>query len=772
MEPVFVDIHIHTSENADKLNTSYNVEALKESIKKISKGNRVLISLSDHNTINKSAYLDLKRFFNFIIVGAELHIRNYQESPPYHAHILFNIGVNEEEINEVNKILDTLYPTKMVGKNPVHDIPDLENIVQKFENYDFLLLPHGGQAHSTFDCSIPKDTRFDTTMERSVYYNQFDGFTARSPEGMEKTIDYFSKLGIVEFINLITCSDNYNPVKYPAPKDPNASAFTPTWMLAEPTFEGLRISLSEKTRLVVSNDPPDYWQRCLRNVELNNERIDVKVDLLPGLNVVIGGSSTGKSLLVDSIYQSQKKSWDSVYEREYKVSRITVVNESNQVPHYIHQTYISELSSAKQKSIGEMDILKDLFPSQVDLDKKIDQIKNEVNTLVCSFFSTVAQIEGLEEKIRKIPVPTALLHDSSSRKDVISSFYPTTEEHNIFHFSSVDYEKYINLLNEIKSLFEKKPFTQDHSKEIESIKDELQRMHDLSKHEADVYELLQKRKKAVDAENEQITQETRSKISDHDQLIEYVKLFKDELRSFYNLLKDITTQICDPRTMKNKVGDYELSVEYDMEITESIFIEAVNNLFNKNSKITDLSVIKPDHFFTSKMRENLQSRRNYDEVSKIITNDLLKLNVKKYKVFANGSEDFDLMSPGKKSSIILDLILNYYSDSAPIIIDQPEDNLSKEYMTTKMIDAILQAKKYKQIIFVTHTASIPMLGDAQNIILCRNMDGKIVIRSAPLEGEIDGEKVVDYVVKITDGGKTAVKKRFKKYNMKSFVGEK
>jgi len=48
-------------------------------------------------------------------------------------------------------------------------------------------------------------------MERSVYYNQFDGFTARSESKRDETDKYFQKLGISDFVNLVTCSDNYDP---------------------------------------------------------------------------------------------------------------------------------------------------------------------------------------------------------------------------------------------------------------------------------------------------------------------------------------------------------------------------------------------------------------------------------------------------------------------------------------------------------------------------------------------------------------------------------
>ena len=73
-----------------------------------------------------------------------------------------------------------------------------------------------------------------------------------------------------------------------------------------------------------------------------------------------------------------------------------------------------------------------------------------------------------------------------------------------------------------------------------------------------------------------------------------------------------------------------------------------------------------------------------------------------------------------------------------------------------------------ELIIISHNATIPMLADAQNIILCRNMNGKIVIRSGAMEDSIDGKRVIDSIAEITDGGKASVKKRVKKYNLKSF----
>jgi DNA repair ATPase RecN len=116
---------------------------------------------------------------------------------------------------------------------------------------------------------------------------------------------------------------------------------------------------------------------------------------------------------------------------------------------------------------------------------------------------------------------------------------------------------------------------------------------------------------------------------------------------------------------------------------------------------------------------------------------------------------------------LLDIILGYEGDIAPLIIDQPEDNLATNYINHGLINAIKKIKAKKQVILVSHNATIPMLGDAQNIILCQNKE-KLYIRSSRLEGRLDGKNMVDYIAEITDGGKSSIKKRVKKYNLKKF----
>ena len=215
MKSAFVDIHIHTSPNPNEPNEKYEVDVLVEKVKEMAKGHPVILSLTDHNMLNKKAYLDLNGKVDRVLLGVELHIKKYEDAQPYHCHAIFRDEISEKVIDEINGILDDLYPDKQVTPE-TENVPHIENIANAFDAYDFMLLPHGGQSHKTFDKATGKGHRFDTSMEQSLYYNHFEGFSARSNSGLQETIEYFARLGIDQFVNLITCSDNYNPRIYPS----------------------------------------------------------------------------------------------------------------------------------------------------------------------------------------------------------------------------------------------------------------------------------------------------------------------------------------------------------------------------------------------------------------------------------------------------------------------------------------------------------------------------------------------------------------------------
>jgi len=60
---------------------------------------------------------------------------------------------------------------------------------------------------------------------------------------------------------------------------------------------------------------------------------------------------------------------------------------------------------------------------------------------------------------------------------------------------------------------------------------------------------------------------------------------------------------------------------------------------------------------------------------------------------------------------------SYYllESDAPLVIDQPEDDLDNRFITEVVVPKMGDEKRRRQFIFSTHNANIPVLGDAELI---------------------------------------------------------
>jgi hypothetical protein len=773
MEPIFIDLHIHTSDNPDNLNDSYDLDLLKSKIEEVAEGSAYLISLTDHNTVNKPIYLRAVQMFEHILLGVELHVRNYDLQKPYHCHIYFNLKqIDAPSIDGINTILDKLYPKKVVSADD-SSIPRLEEIMMRFDLYEFVLLPHGGQNHSTFDKSIPNDVQFDNTLERSIYYNHFDGFTARSNTGLERTLEYFERLGIKEFVNLVTCSDNYSPQNYPNAKAKDAAPFVRTWMMASPTFNGLRLSLSESSRLRYGKKP-DSWTECIQHVLLKNDEIDIDVVLTPGLNVVIGGSSSGKTLFVDSIYKQIVGELDqSIYlNTPYSIQDIQVRNPAGQTPHYLPQNYIIKICDQKDKenTIDNISILKSVFPADREERLEISNGLLELGSRLTSLVQSVKEIESLQASLSRIPKLSHLIVTDVIQGNPLKSILPSDKAIESIGYSKGKYNLDIKNLDKINAFLSRNPLVHHDSTLVEKLKKELELAFERSGMESAIREIITSHEKEIDDAQEAENQEIATKRQQFEKLLEDIKRYFKFNKLFYKSLDAISRFSIKITTKEIESMGHKLFIDNQFELTKDKFLEVVNSMLKTENAIKTFEYINPEALFEVKFRKRGPKVSGYDDLETRVNAKFSGMNKKKYRITTKEGKDFDNLSAGWKTSVILDLILGWGSDNAPLIIDQPEDNLATGYINSGLLEAIKKCKTKKQIIIVSHNATIPMLGNAQNVIMCMNDDKVISIKSNPLEGSIDGKDVVDLVAETTDGGKISVKKRVKKYNLKNFRG--
>ena len=765
MQPVYVDLHIHTYPNANNRTTTYDVATLVKRIKEYNGNEPFLIAFTDHNTINKEAYLAAKALDIKMLLGAELHIKNHDDVEAFHCHIFFNVDVTEENIIALNVILDDLYADKLPCKTD-SSIPNIQDVINAFDPYEFMLLPHAGQRHGQFNYSLHDGEQVDNAISRSIYYNQFDGFTAREDKGLDLTKEYFKKLGIAEFVNLLTCSDNYVPSRYPEPKDTEASPFVPTWMMAEPTYDGVRLSLSESSRLFYQKAKPQIQCEHIGKVKLQNELIDIDVELSEGLNVVIGGSSSGKTLFVDSVNRYFEQDLLGSQYAKFGVEHIDVKNPSEIHPYFISQNFIADLVNRNDEaSIDEIPILKKAFPSDDNVKRQISKTLTDLKRIVDEMLLCVENIEKIERWLKDIPHPGKLITKGKIEGNIFLPLLPKTEEVEKCDYTEEDYKADVEMLRNMELRVNDNPFTNNISKEVEVILKELIKARKGSVLFEKVSSLLATHKEEKDDELQERQGQNQSNIKNRQSLMQHLRKYVNYSRRFSEQKQKLTEMDRSFTTKEVKATGHTLYIENTFKFNEQVLMEVLNKYLN--STFRNMKDVVPENLFQSYFKKKPKVS-SFKELGDLIYGNLKNNDHTSYKIVSSDGRNFYEMSPGWKSAILLDLILGYDAGNSPIIIDQPEDNLAVKYINEALVQTIKKVKFNKQVILVSHNATIPMMADAQTIVLCRNNGKQIIIRSASLEGEIEGEKVLDLIADQTDGGKASIKKRVKKYNLKKF----
>ncbi len=122
------------------------------------------------------------------------------------------------------------------------------------------------------------------------------------------------------------------------------------------------------------------------------------------------------------------------------------------------------------------------------------------------------------------------------------------------------------------------------------------------------------------------------------------------------------------------------------------------------------------------------------------------------------------LSTGQMATAVLLLLL--LESDAPLVVDQPEDDLDNRFIAEGVVPIMRQEKRRRQFIFSTHNANIPVLGDAE-LILGLAATGAAEEGRARIAREhmasIDSGPVRELVEEILEGGKAAFETRSSKY---------
>lgn len=251
--------------------------------------------------------------------------------------------------------------------------------------------------------------------------------------------------------------------------------------------------------------------------------------------------------------------------------------------------------------------------------------------------------------------------------------------------------------------------------------------------------------------------------------------------------------------LKRLIDKFKFDDEEDLFISEcsfkiNEFKEDIKNIidnrnfttFNEKTGI-DLNNLEYDDNFFDNLK--LIIRNILDEVlivkSGYSKEDSLKKLLSPYHFLnfniLDENDTLEKMSPGKRSFVILKVLIMLDKSKWPILIDQPEDDLDANSISKDLTQFLKETKKERQIIIVSHNPNLVVGADSEQIIVANQEGNEVKNKSSKFEyisGSIENmyknddeecylysKGIKEHICDILEGGEESFRKRQKKYNI-------
>lgn len=126
------------------------------------------------------------------------------------------------------------------------------------------------------------------------------------------------------------------------------------------------------------------------------------------------------------------------------------------------------------------------------------------------------------------------------------------------------------------------------------------------------------------------------------------------------------------------------------------------------------------------------------------------------------------LSPGSRGIVLLLLYLAVdMSETDPLIIDQPEENLDPKSVYTELVKLFQTASDRRQIIMVTHNANLVVNTDVDQVIVasCDGLEEGKLPRLSYIAGGLENPEIRKAVCEVLEGGAEAFRQRARRLHI-------
>ena len=763
-----------------------------------------LKAVTNHNTLNiidhiKHALICKKNNVNYL-PGVEIDY--LFDSKDIHAITILN---PQNDIRSYSIKLNEIITNKL-GKKFL----DKDEFARLHENMEFIFIPHVMKNKGIYPS---KDVEIVEEAEDWVINMIRNGIFV--PVIFENTQNY-NKYSIYGKIEELLLSDYLYPACYVGSdykfdndvKRRNVAINrVKHYIFSEPTYRGLEISVrNHQTRMAHESEliSRSNYLESIKICDNKNFRNNSIIALSPSLNVIIGGSGSGKTLLLNEIFRcitgndlkdvknNGKRKGKSAYFS--KIGKGTLL-EINSVPGDYKNFKVVEIPNIYteiMKYVNDHEQLGNVF--------KISN-RSYVNSLINDFISDCNKyselISDLEdekkigsESLRNIFTSIEFLNANPIEKSLFelkpknmanldsSKTYLIIENDKKILLKKDEILKYFNEINktlnfEYKEVVEKiigdylfllekinaKIVTFEKRKIEEMIVEQIQNLLNAAIRKSST-KLGQKEK--IFKEREELLSNNQTTLIN---CIKNVLKINKEIVSVH--LEYPFDQIKNTIETKNANELARFTLSFDKESLKHVLTDDSDFIETKNisTKLKRLPIKFVDFLDDQSIKMFISELKKVTlDINAVIKNELsltLELNV-------NGNwKEATTVNQGTIAKVSMEYYFNdiIRTEQPDIIfIDQPENDVDKEFLTQTLAKFLVDKKMTSQIFITSHDAILTVNADANMIIQADvDEDNKINYMSYPLEYTECNKVGTDDVARILDGGKQNIEKRYQIY---------
>ncbi|MDD4391864.1 MAG: hypothetical protein PHQ97_03830 [Desulfobacterales bacterium] len=790
-----VDLHIHTDmSKLTKANDYKGTFSIQTVYSKMVENGVEIFSLTDHNIINVAAYTEYYETFAsedgpLLLIGIELDVT--VDGARYHSLFIFC----HHDIDNVNRLSDALegyYSEKELAH--ADRVITLDDIVTLFPTDDFFFIPHAGNGSNSLVDAYRADIPYAQKMlllmpscalekvkqKAIAHYN--DSFGKQMPEAHRDRKD----------IAYIQFSDNHNIEKYPlvhkgGTENPPHEF---NYVKGGKNYETLRQAFIDPESRIKSEAQLATFPRNQNHLEglkiSGCDHIsDTHLMFSPHLNVIIGGRSSGKSLLMslfgkcidrlpeDHTYEGllstatvqTKTQREAAYSGESTLDAEPIWIKQGDIIRYFEQFHLDELAD----KVGKKD---ERNLARQNLIEKRNQLRNEVDALSKAYSEAY---ESLKER-------SFVLHEQTIAESLSDEYTVKFDKETILEeignstelLKETD-EQFLAVLKAVDALKENAfiSFTDEESQLTEAfeklIQDKQQHYRNRGLVSLRKQTFVEWVEKTLSEKNTGLGNAAEDK-ANATQTIQAIAVdVKDKLESAAKLLlvsNQTSSLLCHEVEEFDLHGETRFVVEATANTSpRDVVLDAIRNADTAKSLYSNLLALISDEKSVKNLGGNTPDA---------LSRKLGTLFTPLYECYSNPNESLIYAdastskgnSPGYNSEKYLEILLSQ-ADSKLVFIDQPEDNLGSNFIAEALVSMIREKKFRGQVFLVTHNPAIVVYGDAESIIVASNDDQRISYRQIVLEDR----QAQKEVCQILDGGEYIFDRRAKKYNIKRILTE-